>query len=128
MQFEIFVEATIRSFRELDVWNRSMDLVDLVFEAGRSMPPNQFDLRRQMQRAAVSIPANIAEGYRRKGRRPAYQNHISIAMGSQGELETELEVTFRNGFLDRQACAGLIEMCGRVGAMLNRLHDALGPQ
>ena len=104
-----------------------MDLVDLVFAAGRAMPPREFDLRRQMQRAAVSIPANIAEGYRRKNRRLAYQNHVSIAMGSQGELETELEIAFRNGFLNRQSCVEIVEVCGRVGAMLNHLHDALEP-
>jgi carbamoyl-phosphate synthase large subunit len=102
-----------------------MDLVDLVIKQSNQLPRTEFDLRRQMRRAAVSIPANIAEGYRRKGRRGAYQNHISIAMGSQGELETELEIAFRNGWLDRAVCSQMIDMCNRVGAMLNRLHDSL---
>jgi four helix bundle protein len=82
----------ITSFKDLDVWKLSMDLVDLVFAATSQMPPSEFDLRRQIRRTVVSIPANISEGYRRKRRRPAYQNHISIAMGSQGELETEIEL------------------------------------
>lgn len=119
------MRVDIISFRSLDVWNRSMDLVDSVIRESTSLPRAEFDLRRQMRRAAVSIPANIAEGYRRKNRRGAYQNHISIAMGSQGELETEFEIAFRNAWLDRATCSHMIELCNRVGAMLNRLHDSL---
>lgn len=115
----------IMSYRDLDVWRISMDLLDLVFDVTRSIPRVEFDLRRQIRRAAVSIPANIAEGWRRKGRRRAYQNHVSIAMGSQGELATELEVCFRNGFLRREDCRRALEMLGRVGPMLDRLHDSL---
>ena len=63
--------------------------------------------------------------WRRKKRRGAYQNHVSIAMGSQGELDTELEIAFRNGFLQRENCARSLELCGRVGLLLNRLHDSL---
>jgi four helix bundle protein len=89
------------------------------------MPRVEFDLKRQMQRAAISIPSNVAEGWRRKKRRLAYQNHVSIAMGSQGELSTELEIAFRNNFLQREKCARTLERCSRVGSMLNRLHDSL---
>lgn len=89
------------------------------------MPRVEFDLRRQMQRAAISIPSNIAEGWRRKKRRNAYQNHVSIAMGSQGELDTQFEIAFRNGFLARGQCGKTMKLCERVGSMLNRLHDSL---
>jgi four helix bundle protein len=116
---------TILSFRNLDVWQLSMDLVDSVIRDMKAMPRPEFDLKRQMQRAVISIPSNVAEGWRRKKRRQAYQNHVSIAMGSQGELDTELEVAFRNGFLARENCSKAIALCGRVGLMLNRLHDSL---
>ena len=76
----------ILSFRDLDAWQLAMDLADSVITDLKLMPRIEFDLKRQMQRAAISIPSNIAEGWRRKKRRPAYQNHVSIAMGSQGEL------------------------------------------
>lgn len=115
----------IESYRDLEVWHLAMELVDLVIMNTKAMPRSEFDLTRQMRRAAISIPSNIAEGWRRKRRRPAYQNHVSIAYGSHGELETQLEVCFRNNFLDRKQCTPTLEICSRVGAMLNRLHDAL---
>ena len=115
----------IVSFHDLEVWHLSMQLVDLVIADTRSMPRIEFDLTRQMRRAVISIPSNIAEGWRRKRRRAAYQNHVSIALGSHGELETQLEVCFRNGFLERQKCSTTVAVCARVGVMLDRLHDAL---
>lgn len=118
--------ATINSFRDLDVWKLSMDLVDLVITSTKAMPRSEFDLIRQIRRAAVSIPANIAEGYRRKNRRLAYQNHISIAMGSQGELETEIEIARRNALMSTDSCAAVLALNDRVGAMLFRLHESLG--
>lgn len=102
-----------------------MDLVDLVIEASRELPSREFALRRQMRNAVTSIPANVAEGWRRKKRRAAYQNHVSIAMGSQGELETEFEIAFRQSWLDRRKWHHLVSLNTRVGAMLDNLHDAL---
>ena len=115
----------IGSFRDLEVWQRGMDLVDLVYAATKSMPREEFDLRKQIRRAVVSIPSNVAEGYRRKKKRPAYQNHVSIAMGSQGELETQIEICKRNAFLAPAACAPIFDLCDRIGAMLYRLHESL---
>jgi len=115
----------IVSYRDLEMWHLSMQRVDLVIADTKLMPRIEFDLTRQMRRAAISIPSNIAEGWRRKRRRAAYQNHVSIAYGSHGELETQLEVCFRNDFLDRKRCAPTVDVCSRVGTMLVRLHDAL---
>src|SRR5262245_8210191 len=106
----------IASFMQLEVWQTAMDLVDGVIAATRSLPSVEFDLRRQMNRAAISIPSNIAEGWKRKGRRAAYQNHISIAMGSHAELETQLEICFRNQFLDPTANQETIALLSRVGS------------
>ncbi len=115
----------IQSFRDLEVWALAMDLVDDVIKAGRLMPREEFDLRRQMIRAAISIPSNVAEGWKRKGRRAAYQNHVSIAMGSHAELETQLEVCFRNEFLRRADSKTTELLLMRVRLMLDRLHDSL---
>ena len=115
----------IKSFRDLEVWQVGMELNDLIIKTVRKLPRDEFDLKRQMRKASLSIPANVAEGWRRKKRRGAYQNHVSIAMGSQGELETELESCFRNDFLNRKESDLAVELCDRVGAMLYRLHDSL---
>jgi four helix bundle protein len=116
----------ITSYRDLDVWMVSMDLVDHIFNQTLKLPRSEFELRRQMRGAAISIPSNVAEGWCRKDRRPAYQNHVSIAMGSSGELDTELEVCFRNSLLDRNACQESVKLINRVRPMLHRLHDSLG--
>jgi len=118
-------DQPIRSFRDLDVWQVSMDLVDLVIRALKEVPREEFDLKRQIFRATTSIPFNIAEGYRRKKRRGAYQNHVSIALGSQGEMDTAVEVCARNSFMSRETCREIFSISDRVGAMLNKLHDSL---
>ncbi len=115
----------IGSYRDLDVWAASMDLVDGVFRHSQSLPRQEFELRSQMKRAAISIPANVAEGWCRKDRRQAYQNHVSIAMGSRGELDTELEICFRNGLLNRANCGDIEQLMGRVRPMLVRLYDSI---
>jgi carbamoyl-phosphate synthase large subunit len=116
----------LHGFTDLEVWQRSMDLVDLTFECTKSLPRVEFDLKRQMRRAVTSMPTNVAEGYRRH-RRLAYQNHISIALGSNAELFTEFEIAFRNQLMDRERCRPAIQLCDRVGAMLYRLHQSLEP-
>ena len=117
--------AQIHSFRDLDVWQLGMDLVDAVLKATRELPRIEFDLRRPINRAVISIPSNVAEGWKRKRRRGAYQNHVSIAMGSHAELETQLEVCFRNGYLQRDQWQETWTLLVRVGPLLERLHDAL---
>jgi four helix bundle protein len=102
-----------------------MDLVDLVIAARNEIPRTEFDIRRQIFRASTSIPSNVAEGYRRKKKRAAYQNHVSIALGSQGELDTQIEICARNSFMTRDTAQKLLALNDRVGAMLFRLHDSL---
>lgn len=115
----------IGSYRDLDVWSVSMDMVDEVLRRVKAMPRDEFDLRRQIKRAVISIPSNVAEGWCRKDRTQAYQNHVSIAMGSGGELDTELEVCFRNDLLRRSDCKEITGLLTRVRPMLRRLHDSI---
>ena len=117
--------AILGSYRDLDVWLVSMDLVDEVLRRTQTLPRDDFDLKRQIKGAAISIPSNIAEGRCRKHRRQAYQNHVSIAMGSSGELDTELEVCFRNNLLKRDDGKEITALLNRVRPMLGRLYDSL---
>lgn len=102
-----------------------MDVADQVLRSAKRLPREEFELRSQIKRAAISIPSNIAEGWCREDRRQAYQNHVSIAMGSRGELDTELEICFRNRLLIRDDCRDLIRELDRVRPLLFRLHESI---
>lgn len=82
----------LTSHKDLVVWQRGMSLVKAVYEITKQLPRSEiYGLTSQMQRAAVSIPSNIAEGYERKGT-AEYLRFLSIAYGSSAELETQLMI------------------------------------
>src|SRR4051794_40878139 len=84
--------AKIRTFRDLIVWQKAMDLARTVYLATKAMPAaEQFGLTNQMRRASYSIPSNIAEGYARQSR-PDYLKFLRIARGSLAELSTQVEL------------------------------------
>src|SRR5580700_5365933 len=87
--------GVVQSFRDLRVWQRGMEVVESVYRATQSFPKQElYGLTSQLRRAAVSIPANIAEGHCRQHIKE-YLNFLSIAQGSIAELETELEIACR---------------------------------
>jgi len=102
-----------------------MDLVIAVYELTKRMPDDErYGLTAQTRRSAVSVPANIAEGYGRETR-PDYRRHLSIANGSLKELETQLILAVRLGYFDREDAAETWRLTQKVGMMLNRLKSAL---
>jgi four helix bundle protein len=115
------------SFRELKVWQRSMTLVEEIYQVTSSFPRHeQFGLTSQIRRASVSIPSNIAEGKRRK-RQLVYLNHLDVALGSQGEVEVQLEIAKRVGFLKSHDYDRIQAIVEEVGRMLNGLITAVQP-
>ena len=114
----------IRTFRDLDVWKLAMDMVVETYEAATRLPRSeQYELSSQIRKSAISVPSNIAEGHTRRGR--AYLNHVRIALGSNAELDTQLEVAVRVGLLTASDIRALTEMNTRVGQMLYRLSESL---
>ena len=117
--------AKITSFRDLIAWQLAMDLADLVYELTELFPRREwFGLAQQMRKSAVSIPSNIAEGSRR--RRLGYMNHLEIALGSHGELDTQCELATRRKFIksvDQHKLVALIAETGRVTHGLLRSLD-----
>lgn len=80
----------LESFKGLIVWQRSMELAEEIYRIARSLPDvERYNLVSQIQRASISIPSNIAEGYKRKGRKE-YLQFLAIADASAAELETQL--------------------------------------
>jgi four helix bundle protein len=113
------------TYRDLETWQKGMDLVEECYRVTASFPRSElYGLTSQVRRAAVSIPANIAEGHCRRTTGP-YVNHVSIAIGSPGELETCIELAFRLGFLSRAESPKLQATCDSVGRLLNGLHRSL---
>ena len=102
-----------------------MDLVVEIYRLCENFPSvERYGLSAQMQRAAVSIPSNIAEGQARKSR-GAFLNHLSIAGGSLAELETQLMLAQRLGFCSELACKTLLGSTEEIGRMLSGLKNSL---
>jgi four helix bundle protein len=115
----------IRSFRDLDVWNKAMDLVVEVYALTRGFPSDErYGLTSQMRRAALSVASNIAEGNGRSYRRE-YAHHVSIARGSLSELMTCLEIAQRLGYISRDVFRPLAVRLEEVSRMLLMLMRAL---
>jgi four helix bundle protein len=114
----------ITSFRDLNVWQKSMNLTERVYAATGNFPRSEeFGLRSQIRRAAVSIPSNVAEGKAIGGR--AYRRHIKIALGSDAELQTQIELAMRLGMLDKPVAEELLDQASEIGRMLAGLFKAL---
>jgi|GEM_PF-659915 len=92
-----FYEVTMKDYKELDVWQRSIRLVVAVYGLLRDFPPEErFGLADQIKRSAVSIPSNIAEGAGRHGSKE-FAKFLTIACGSSNELETQLIIAQKLG-------------------------------
>jgi len=112
------------SFRDLNVWQRSMTLVQEIYSATASFPRyEQFGLTSQLRRASVSIPSNIGEGKRQL----VFLNHLEIALGSQAEVEVQLEIATRVGFLAANDYHRIQSIVEEVGRMLNGLIASIRP-
>ena len=121
------IMAFITSFRDLEVWQESMTLVEEVYTISKSFPRDElFGLTAQVRKAVVSIPSNIGEGARRKKQRVTL-NHYDIALGSQGEVEVQIEVAKRLGYCSASDYARVHERVERVGRMLNGLIASIRP-
>jgi four helix bundle protein len=116
----------IKSYRDLEVWQKAMQLAELCYRWTDQFPKRElYALASQIQRAAVSIASNVAEGHSRRSRQ-AYLNHLSIAMGSQSEVETQIELASRLGMISIEDDAHeILALAGQVGRMLHALIAAL---
>ena len=113
--------ASAYGYRDLEVWQLSMQMVEWVFGLTPLLPDHQrFGLISQMQRAAVSVPSNIAEGHAKRSSKD-YPRHLRIAAGSIAELETQLELCVRLRFLSREQIRETWSLLQRVAQMLARL-------
>jgi four helix bundle protein len=116
----------LRSFRELHVWQRSMQLATAVYRLTQGFPREEiYGLASQLRRAAVSVPSNIAEGHGRSSA-AEYRHFLWIARGSNFEIQTQLEIarSFKMG--DRKLLEESESLSQEVGKMLFAILDKLG--
>ncbi|MEX2523996.1 MAG: four helix bundle protein [Gammaproteobacteria bacterium] len=115
----------IRSFRDLTVWQSGKELALQVYKITSSFPREEiYGVTSQMRRAAVSVPANIAEGFNRRHNRE-FKRFLSIALGSIAELETLVELVFEFNYVDEDQSDKLFELLDHEGRMLRALITRL---
>jgi four helix bundle protein len=113
----------LRSYQDLVVWQKSMDLLVEVYAVTSRYPYDErFGLAAHTRRSAVSVPSNIAEGYNRRSR-SEYNRHLDIAYASTAELETQLLAAERLAFL--RADSRVFSMLAEVERMLASLRRSL---
>lgn len=114
-------------YRQLEVWQKAMDVVDSIYQLTREFPESEkYGLTNQMRRCSVSVPSNIAEGYGRSHRKE-YLRHLTISRGSLMELETQLIVSVRQSFCDREDATTCWSMMQETGRLLKGLIRSLRP-
>jgi four helix bundle protein len=117
--------SEVKDFRQLRVWQGGMDLVVRVYGASAGFPKTElYGLTNQIRRAAVSVPSNIAEGHTRASTRE-YLQHVGIAQASLAEVETQLLIAERLGYLETVLSRNLIELASGLRKQLYALRDAL---
>jgi len=115
----------IASYRDLLVWQKSMDLVVKSYELAKRLPSNEtYGLASQIQRSAVSVPANVAEGYGRH-HLGDYLHHVSVANGSLKELETHLLIGERLSYFREDQIGPALQLSSETGRMLRALAAGL---
>lgn len=114
-------ESRIKSYRDLEVWRRSKAFVVEIYQVTRSFPRyERLGLSSQMQRAAVSVPSNIAEGHM-KGSDKSFAFHLNVALGSAAELDTQLEIALDVDYLQSEMYQKLATELQEVMKMLRGL-------
>ena len=115
----------IKSYRELNVWQKAMDFAVHVYKVLKGFPAEErYGLCDQLRRAVVSIPSNIAEGQERNSRREFVQ-FLKIANGSKSELETQLLICVQVGYLTESEIQPLMRLLAEIGRMIASLLRTL---
>ena len=115
----------IRSYKDLKIWKKTMDLTVDCYKMTRDFPQSErYGLSSHLRRTAVFIPSNSAEGNERQHKKE-YIQHLSIAYASLAELETQLEIAYRLGYLKDGTLDNFLTRTNEVGKMINGLRKSL---
>jgi four helix bundle protein len=115
----------VRSYKDLMVWQKSIDLIDGIYRLSRAFPKSEtYGLSSEVQRAAVSVAANIAEGSGRESTKE-FIHHLAYSLGSLAEVETYLVVSLNLKYATAATTAPLESQCDEIGKMLRSLQQSL---
>ncbi|MCC8175749.1 MAG: four helix bundle protein [Bacteroidales bacterium] len=113
--------------RQLIVWQKAITLTQLIYDITNDFPQHEkYGLASQMQRAAVSIPSNIAEGHGRDSY-AELDRFLRIANGSALELDTQVEIAFRNEYIDESTKYSLMQYIQEISRLIHALRKQLKP-
>ncbi len=119
------MENKIHSFRDLKVWQKGIELVKEVYNTTREFPKEElYSLTSQMRRAAISIPSNIAEGFRRRFGKEQKQ-FLNIALGSCAELETQIVIAKELEYIDEETAKKFWELLDHISRMIVNLNRSI---
>ncbi len=120
--------SAIKSYRDLNIWKRTKSYAVLIYGVTEKFPPSElYGLTSQMRRAAISMPSNIAEGFRRSSKKEKLQ-FLRNAYSSGAELETQLEIVYELKYLNPETYRKLAEDLDEIMWMINKAISALGAQ
>ena len=115
----------VTHYRDLVVWQKAIDLVAEVYRLIKVLPKEEiYALSSQMRRSAISIPSNIAEGQQRHTTKE-FVNFLSIAKGSNAELQTQLLICIRLGYLSSEQISSAMALSEEISKMLSSLTEKL---
>ena len=115
----------INSFKELRIWKIAIELVKKVYKVSAKFPKEElYGLTSQMRRSAVSIPSNVAEGFRRQHNNE-FKQFLYICLGSCAELETQTIIANELGYIDKKQTSSLTEGLDYVSRMTSNLIKTL---
>lgn len=115
----------VKSYKELNIWEKGVEIVDHVYEITEKFPKKElYTLTSQMQRSAIGIPSNIAEGFAR-GHTAEYGQFLRMALGSCAELETQLVIAHRRNYTTQREILSLQEDLDHESRMIMNLIKSL---
>ena len=115
----------MHKFKELKVWQEGMELAKMVYQASRSFPAEErYNLTSQINRAAVSVPSNIAEGADRNSNKE-FAQFLNVSLGSSFEIETQMLLAIGFGYVEEESAKALFEQLDKTQRMINSFRTKL---
>lgn len=115
----------MHNFRELKIWQRSMDLAEVIYKLTESFPREEkYGMSSQLQRCAVSVPSNISEGAGR-GTNKQFKYFLEMSMGSCNEIQTQVELSFRFKYITKEVLNEVVSETFQIYKMILAFYNSL---